>query len=157
MAEYSAGEEKRTSGTKNILVSVALVVALVIGAAIGHFATGSSNEPESPQTDTVASEPTQCPRNGWIPEEERSPMGEFRMWSKRHFRSEFRRTTLCVYNMTRSLEFYEHGLGMTKMYGEVNTSFPEVTISRQLHRNSIECDDNGNCAKVASFGLFARQ
>ena len=32
---------------------------------------------------------------------------------------ELRRTTLCVFNMTRSLEFYEHGLGMVKFYENI--------------------------------------
>ena len=32
---------------------------------------------------------------------------------------ELRRTTLCVFNITRSLEFYEKGLGMTKFYENI--------------------------------------
>ena len=76
-AEYSAGEEKRTSGTQKALIVVALVVALGVGAAIGHFATGINDEQPVTEPVTAATEPAKCERNGRVPKEERSPMGEY--------------------------------------------------------------------------------
>ena len=69
-------------------------VLLGIGIIIGHFAI-----PQSSDTDIV------------------SNTGNFSHISILDQTLELRRTTLCVYNLTRSLQFYEGALGMTRIYG----------------------------------------
>lgn len=83
------------------------VAALGIGIVIGLFAIGKFIHIQLFLTRDLndSDNCTDCPSNGFVPEDDRISL-------------QLRRTTFVVHDMARSLQFYQHGLGMVPIYGK---------------------------------------